>query len=334
MKTTICATFLLLFASFSEGAWARGIYVDVNAAPGGDGTRNAPVQTIAQAMERAREIRRNERSRIVIHVAPGVYNENFPIYVNVSNLALRGSTHLIEDDDDLPGNCGTDSAPVPCVESGTETLIAPPPPQTVGSVLFLIAPTKENAAAKLTDITISGFIFDGKATDVASAGDGIGFDRVDNFSINHTVTRNVRIGIWTRMATGRIQNNFAYNNNDGFAVFGGSELYPATVDVSGNRVTNNPIGAFALGTANVKAAIMNDPNIKEIQTLFDPRSHPEQVPDKLAIVVIGNDFSRNDFGFRFESYVSGDVFYDTTDNQPMTANIRATVRGNLCRNNG
>ena len=337
MKTTICATFLLLFAAFSEGAWARGIYVDVNAAPGGDGTRNAPVQTIAQAMERAREIRRNERSRIVIHVAPGVYNENFPIYVNVSNLALRGSTHLIEDDDDLPGNCGTDSAPVPCVESGTETLIVPPLPQTVGSVLFLVAPTKENAAAKLTDITISGFIFDGKATDVASAGDAIYFDRVDNFSINHTVTRNVRIGIWTRMATGRIQNNFAYNSNDGLAVFGGSELYPATVDVSGNRVTNNSaMGAAAVGTATVKAVkIMDDPNIKEIQTLFDPRSHPEQVPDKLAIVVIGNDFSRNSsFGFRFESYVNGDVFYDTTDNQPMTANIRATVRSNLCRNNG
>src|SRR5215831_1352018 len=170
MKTTICATFLLLFAAFSERAWARGIYVDVNAAPGGDGTRNAPVQTIAQAMERAREIRKNDNSRIVIHVAPGVYNENFPIYVNVSNLALRGSTHLIEDDDDLPGNCGTEGTPAPCVEPGTETLITPPlVPLPLGQSLFTVGPTKDNPVANLTDITISGFMFDGKGDNVTAS---------------------------------------------------------------------------------------------------------------------------------------------------------------------
>src|SRR5215204_3828444 len=40
------------------------------------------------------------------------------------------------------------------------------------------------------------------------------------------------------------------------------------------------------------------------------------------------------FGFRFESYSSNDSFYDTTDNQPMTAHIAATVRGNSFSDNG
>ena len=88
MKKTIRAACLLALAAFSEHAWARGIYVDANAKINGTGTNAAPYQTIAQAMEQAREIRKNDNSRIVIHVAPGVYNENFPIYVNVSNLAL------------------------------------------------------------------------------------------------------------------------------------------------------------------------------------------------------------------------------------------------------
>jgi hypothetical protein len=73
--------------------------------------------------------------------------------------------------------------------------------------------------------------------------------------------------------------------------------------------------------------------VAEIQTVFDPAFHPEQVPDKLTLLVIGNDFSLNMFGFRFWEYITSNGFYDTTGNQPMTANIRAAVRRNLCRNN-
>jgi len=74
-----------------------------------------------------------------------------------------------------------------------------------------------------------------------------------------------------------------------------------------------------------------DPNLEPVQSVYDPSLHPEQVPDKLIIFVIGNDFSRNVLGFRFEEYNPG---YETTDNQPLTANFTATVRDNLCRNNG
>src|SRR5215467_1545714 len=207
MKTTICATFLFLFAAFSERAWARGIYVDVNAAPGGDGTSDAPVHTIAQAMERAREIRRNERSRIVIHVALGVYNEHLTIYLNISNLALRGSTRLIEDDDELRGNCGAEGTPAPCVEPGTETLITPLVPlPPLGQSLFTVGPTKDNPVANLTDITISGFMFDGKGDNVtATSGRSIFVDRTANFMIDHNVLRHGAPALTTRMSSGSIQ---------------------------------------------------------------------------------------------------------------------------------
>jgi hypothetical protein len=330
-RLTVSAAMLLQFAVLAGISWARGIYVDANANDDGTGTASAPYRSIAQAMEHAREIRKTDLSRIVIHVAPGTYNENFPLYVDVSNLALRGSTRLIEDDDDLPGNCGRDNAPIPCIEPGTETVITPLPP-LVGQVLFTLAPTKANPASNLADITISGFIFDGQSSTPGS-GVSIDIDRVDNFLVDHNVIRGGAPGLITRMSSGRIQSNFAYNNLDGFILSGGSKIYPARVELIANRSINGRtnMGAFALGAASVKTKA--DPNVAEIQTVYDPALHPEEVPDKLAMLVIGNDFSGNMFGFRFEQYIDGGGFYDTSGNQPMTANITATVRRNLCRNN-
>ncbi len=331
--TTICAAFLLAITAFSGHAWARrGIYVDASAAPNGDGTITAPFQTIAQAMERAREIRKNEHSRIVVHVAPGVYNENFPIYVNVSNLELRGSTRLIDDEDDrgLPGNCGTDTAPAPCIEPGTETLITPTVP-LVGQGLITVAPTKDSPADRLTDITISGFVFDGKAFNQLDARAAVFVDRVDKFSIHQNVVRLVSLGVKTRLSSGRIHKNFVYKCHGGITAFAGSEIYPAKIQITASRSINNEeIGAGAVGALPVKGVF--DPNLKEIQTLYDPAQHPEQVPDKLVLEEIGNDFSHNGrFGIRFEMY---NLSYDTTDNQPMTANITATLRDNAFKENG
>jgi hypothetical protein len=86
-----------------------------------------------------------------------------------------------------------------------------------------------------------------------------------------------------------------------------------------------------LGASGEKFA--NDPNLAQHESIYDPSLHPEQVPDKLIVLVTGNDFSHNMFGVRFEQYVSGNLFYDTTDDKPMIANITATVRGNWCRDN-
>src|SRR6266498_3014921 len=202
MMMTLTA-FTLLLTVFGGQAHGESIFVDAGANPGGDGSAAAPYRTITDAIAQAREIRQRKlHSKINVHVAPGVYSEAFPIYLNISKLSLRGSTQLIEDDSGLPQDCGpgAPALPAPCVEAGTETLITP---------------------------------------------------------------------------------------------------------------------------------------LSPLQTIFDPALHPDQVPDKLRIEVIENDFSRNaTFGFRFESYVSGNLFYDTTDNQSMTANITAVIGDNSFTSNG
>jgi hypothetical protein len=130
-----------------------------------------------------------------------------------------------------------------------------------------------------------------------------------------------------------MKSNFAYSNVDGFSAGGGSQLDPAHVTMVANRSTQNNTGVIVTGTAGVKWQ-NDDLNLTEIQTIFDPSLHPEQVPNRLVIKVIGNDFSNNTmFGFRFDEYVTGSLFYDTTDNQPMTADVTAVVLGNTCRNN-
>jgi hypothetical protein len=51
--------------------------------------------------------------------------------------------------------------------------------------------------------------------------------------------------------------------------------------------------------------------------------------------MIGNNISFNtSFGLRLEEFPAGDAFYITTDNQPMTAHITATVHDNSISSNG
>lgn len=317
-----------------RGHTASVIFVD-SSSPGGDGSAGAPYQTIARAVQRAREIRAERRSRIIVRVAPGWYVEDFPIYLDLSNFELRGSTRLIKDDDGLPQNCGTDVIASPCVEPGTETVIAPAAPLTTGQVLMVIAPTRDTPADRVTDVTIRGFVLDGKTANVAASGTGIFIDRAEDFSVRGNVTRHVLVGILTRLASGTIRGHFAYDSNDGLAISGGSSIYPATVQVFGNRLTNNRLqGAIGLGAAGVRARI-NAPAIQPVQTVYDRIQHVAEVPDTLAIMLRHNDISRNgSFGIRLESYSGNNSFYDTVDAQPMTAVIRAIVHGNSFVNNG
>jgi len=336
MMMTLTA-FTLLLTVFGGQAHGESIFVDAGANPGGDGSAAAPYRTITEAIAQAREIRqRKPHSKINVHVAPGIYSEAFPIYLNISKLSLRGSTQLIEDDAGLPQDCGpgAPALPAPCVEAGTETLITPLTPLQSGQSLFIVGPTRDRSDSRLTDVSIEGFMFDGRAVDVRLSGHAMFVDRVDDFLIDNNVSRGTMISALTRLSSGKILGQFVYGSNDAFVVGAGSDIHPATVVLKHNRVTRNNQGTLALGVAPVKA-LATDPNLSPLQTIFDPALHPDQVPDKLRIEVIENDFSRNaTFGFRFESYVSGNLFYDTTDNQSMTANITAVIGDNSFTSNG
>ncbi|MBA3567761.1 MAG: hypothetical protein H0W28_00190 [Pyrinomonadaceae bacterium] len=333
----ILTAFTLVIAVFGGQARGDSIFVDAGANPGGDGSAAAPYQTITEAIAQAREIRqRKPHSKINVHVAPGVYSEAFPIYLNISKLSLRGSTKLIEDHAGLPQDCGpgAPALPAPCIEAGTETLITPLTPLQSGQDLFIVGPTSDRSDLSLTDVSVEGFVFDGRATNLATSGMAIFVDRVDDFLIDHNVSRGTLIATFTRLSSGKIRGQFVYGSNDAFFVTAGSDIYPATVVLQHNRVTRNNQGTVAVGVAAVKLRA-TDPNRSPLQTMYDPALHPEEVPNKLTIKVTENDFSRNNtFGFRFQSYVSGNLFYDTTNNQPMTANVTAMVKRNSFTNNG
>lgn len=333
----ILTAFTFLLTVFGGQARGDSIFVDAGTNPGGDGSATAPYRTINEAIAQAREIRqRKPHSKINVHVSAGVYSEAFPIYLNISKLSLSGSTQLIEDHAGLPQDCGpgAPALPAPCVEAGTETLITPLTPLQSGQSLFIVGLTRDRADPRLTDVSIKGFVFDGRAVDVRTSGIAVFVDRVDDFLIAHNVSRGTMISTFTRLSSGKILGQFVYGSNDAFIVGAGSDIHPATVVLKHNRVTQNNQGSLALGVAPVKA-MATDPNLSPLQTIFDPALHPDQVPDKLKIELIENDFSRNaTFGFRFESYVSGNLFYDTTDNQSMTANTTAIIRDNSFTSNG
>ncbi len=320
---------------------ARGDSIFVNAAanPGGDGSAASPYQTISAAIAKAREIREiKPHSKINVHVAPGVYSEVFPIYLNISKLSLRGSTQLIEDDAGLPQRLRsrrTGSTGSMCRSRYRNINHTAQLPSSEARALFIVGPTRDRSDQSLTDVSIEGFVFDGRAVDVTTSGLAVFVDRVNDFLIAHNVSRGTLISTFTRLSSGKILNQFVYGSNDAFVVGAGSDVHPATVVLKHNRVTRNNQGSLSAGRCAGKSRWRPTLTSAPLQTIFDPALHPDQVPDKLKIEVIENDFSRNaTFGFRFESYVSGNLFYDTTDNQSMTANITAVIADNTFTGNG
>src|SRR4030095_4736244 len=157
MKLMILIAFTLVLTAFTGQARGNSIFVNAAANSGGDGSAASPYQTISATIAQAREIREiKPHSKINVHVAPGVYNEAFPIYLNISKLSLRGSTQLIEDSAGLPQDCGSGAPalPVPCVEVGTETLITPLNPLQRNQALFIVGPTRDRSDPSLTDVSI------------------------------------------------------------------------------------------------------------------------------------------------------------------------------------
>ena len=64
---------LLVLPAPAESAEATRLFVVATAPPNGDGTHEHPFVRITDAVDRARDIRRDSAAQIVIHVAPGVY---------------------------------------------------------------------------------------------------------------------------------------------------------------------------------------------------------------------------------------------------------------------
>ncbi|MHB8900244.1 MAG: hypothetical protein ACYC6Y_15955, partial [Thermoguttaceae bacterium] len=72
-----CLWLWLVLAMVSSAHAELNLYVWADAAGGGDGSRNAPFQTLTQARDAVRTLRRAETSKsaqaVTVHIAPGVY---------------------------------------------------------------------------------------------------------------------------------------------------------------------------------------------------------------------------------------------------------------------
>jgi hypothetical protein len=332
------------------------LYVDAAATENGDGSRHSPFWRITDAVVRARTLRQEDsghEERIIIRVRPGTYAGSYepsdlardprlellPIVVNVPKLSLEGATEFEEDEDGLP--TGTYSP-----ESETLITTVAERPLTRGQVLVLIASTDDGMAGN--SVRMTRFVTDAQALHPSAVpGFEIYADRVSDFSIHRNLLRHGS-GFGTRFASGAFERNFCVDNNPspppgglgstGIFITGGNIAHPASVTLRRNRSTQNGGGATVSPVANfVQLDLGANPlRLEPLQMTYD-RSDPtdlQNIPDRLAVTIEGNDFSANTFhGQRCGCYPP--FPYTTVDTtQPITGTLEATIRNNRFDRNG
>jgi hypothetical protein len=217
---------------------------------------------------------------------------------------------------------------------------------TRGQVLLLIAATDDGMAGN--SVSVTGFVTDAQAQRPAGVpGFEIYADRVSDFSIRRNLLR-YGSGFGTRLASGAFEGNFCIANNPspppgglgstGIFITGGSMAHLASVTLRRNRSTQNAGGASVAAVANFLQLDLGASTLRlePLQMTYD-RSDPtdqQNIPDKLAVTIEGNDFSGNTFfGQRCGFYPP--FPYTTVDTtQPITGTLQVTIRNNRLNRNG
>jgi hypothetical protein len=338
-----------------NGCPARDLFVAATGNLNGDGSIANPYRRITDAVAQARAQRASDAvgplQAIAIHVAPGTYvgafdatqlqahpqYEVLPIILNVPRLALLGSTVLTRDERGLP----TATSP------GSESIVAPDTPLVPNRYLILVTRTADGGVGD--GVTVDGFVFDGKDSELLPHGADVFIDRVSEFRFTNNLVEHSAFGVMTRLASGTIEGNLLADNVElGSVVSGGSRAHPATVLIRANRATRN--AAHGIGcTPGGWIGLVTDPGensitlLEPLQTTFD-RDNPadvENIPDTLNVTLDGNDASDNGrpntgggIGIRLAG-IWPDFTYTTTDpSQAVTSSLVANVIGNTCDSNG
>jgi hypothetical protein len=198
-------------------------------------------------------------------------------------------------------------------------------------------------------VTVDGFVFDGKDSQIAEPGANVFIDRVADFRFTNNLVERSTFGVLTRLASGTIEGNLLADNLElGSVVTGGSLAHPATVLIHANRVTRNVAHGMGLPVGGwVKLQTDRGQNtvdlLEPLQATFD-RNNPDDVqniPDTLSVTFDGNDVSDNGLatsfggiGIRFAG-IWPNYNHTTTDpSQPVTSSLVANVIGNTCDSNG
>jgi len=372
----------LLALSCSANAQTINIFVDTNSlAVYEDGTARAPFRTVTRGLEHARRIRFDSLAdgviasdaMIHIQVAAGTYvgsfepadfdplspsydpsKEKLPLLLNTPGLTLRGETVIVADEDGLPSS----------IVDGTATIIRPSRAQAQKEYLVMVTRTRARAGSGFPeatemagdDVTIAGFWLEGAPgpTGPVVPSALIGIDRVTGFVVDGNVLTSGANGVWTRLSSGRLQGNLATNNTVGLLLTGGSDLFPARLEIRGNRITNTGVSSFSLLGAGEtgprrhclsfganadqfeRVPLPSDLNRCQNPPLpllnFDRTLTPDEVPDAIDARVVGNAFDGGGaLGIRLAGYL-GDG-YSLVPGQDETAHITAEFRNNVSRGN-
>jgi hypothetical protein len=334
---------MVLASLLADQSHAADLYVDANAAAGGDGSAAAPYVRITDAVVCARHLRQtgaiSSAERIIVHVAAGNYSGTFnsnpldnngnkevlPIILNVPHLTLTGVTVLDHDGRGLP--TGPANQPQTRLKSSNLT-------DGAHQALLVIGRTTDGCAGD--GVTVTGLTFGEKTAE----GLGLVVDRVSDFEVRDNAFIHTGIGTIVRLSSGAVEGNYYLGNSSvGPGIGGGSINHPAQVTLSRNRSTGATGGADIRGEPSLRTLDLgaNTVQLEPLQLVYD-RNDPTDaanLPDTLEVAVSDNDFSGNLIGLWYFAYSINQAFgYQTADaSQPKTSVVRATIVGNTFSGN-
>jgi hypothetical protein len=227
---------LTLLAAASVHTASGLIYVDDNAAAGGDRSVSRPYNNLKDAFAAAR----TAAGAVVVQVAPGVYPVDASLVID-RPMTVRGASVLVQ---------GTDGWPTGDVVPGSETRIT-------GSPLLNADPLISVGRADgviVSGVTIGGFAFQG--TD-----DGIEvyIARVQRFVVQKNVFRApASLGMQSVASTGVASGNYFSGAGTGAIFTGGYPASPSNVTFTGNRSTANTLGGVLLNGASIGIPELGD----------------------------------------------------------------------------
>jgi hypothetical protein len=261
----------------------------------------ADYPTIAAAVAAART--RTDGST-TIHVAPGIYSES-EVVLDVPNLTLAGTAPLARGPDGF------------LLDSDHQSGVAKVQKDLPGgAVMFHMS---------AANVRITGLVLDGlRPLSLLLMGPGQGglviyidgaLTSSNGFSIEGNLVQGAATGVFSRMASGRIQGNRFTSMNSGSASFGGPPEQAKSVAFRDNLV---------VGNTNVGAAFQGGTGSRNSPPVPDG-------PGSLFVEVSGNEFRENGaVGPNFPSVglsflINDDSRSDTT----LPARIEAHVHDNL-----
>jgi hypothetical protein len=232
---------VLLGSASAAPPVSMSVYVNCAAAPGGDGSKQAPFSTITSALPVARS--RAADVRVTISVATGVCDhEVLPIQLDFP-VDVRGSRAPDMDNEGLPLN-----------SQDRDTLVTWTPPSPVPpSVAMLSFFRITGSDVRISKLSLDAKILPGTPGVVApprTAPFGVIAQNAKDFVVDQL--RIVRMGTSLRTqgdSSGRIRDTYFGQVSAGIVLTGGNPAAPPTVIATNNRIEDYWTGAFALAGA-------------------------------------------------------------------------------------